>query len=212
MIRRPPRSTLFPYTTLFRSLFPNEARNYLTLHQEGAEKAVFMVGSEVDMVMEGEQPVDVNQIRELIKIVEMSDVGEVTVEEGGVKVIVRKGGAVAASAVSSPAHASPDSAQAGSTAAPQDVAVRDASARPATWRAVEAPMVGTFYRSPSPGADPFVSVGDAVEEGQTLCILEAMKLMNEISAEEPGIIREIPVADAEPVEYGTVLFYYEPGA
>ena len=73
-------------------------------------------------------------------------------------------------------------------------------------------MVGTYYSAPSPGAAPFVSVGDTVAEGQTLCILEAMKLMNEIAAEEAGIIREISVANAAAVEYGTVLFYYEPVA
>jgi oxaloacetate decarboxylase alpha subunit len=73
-------------------------------------------------------------------------------------------------------------------------------------------MVGTFYRSPSPGTDAFVKVGDAVEEGQPLCILEAMKLMNEIEAPESGTIRECPLTDASSVEYGTVLFYYEPSA
>jgi oxaloacetate decarboxylase alpha subunit len=73
-------------------------------------------------------------------------------------------------------------------------------------------MVGTFYRSPTPGAPPYVEVGDTVAEGQPLCILEAMKLMNEITAEEPGVIREVLLADATPVEYGTVLFYYEPVA
>jgi oxaloacetate decarboxylase alpha subunit len=73
-------------------------------------------------------------------------------------------------------------------------------------------MVGTFYAAPSPGADPYVMVGDTVVEGQTLCILEAMKLMNEITAEEAGIIREVVAVNAQPVEYGTVLFYYEPVA
>ena len=71
-------------------------------------------------------------------------------------------------------------------------------------------MVGTFYESAAPGNPPFVSVGDQVSEGQTLCILEAMKLMNEIAAEEAGVIREVCVDNASPVEYGTVLFYYEP--
>ena len=94
--------------------------------------------------------------------------------------------------------------------APQDPAVRDNAERPSSWVPVEAPMVGTFYRSPSPGADAFVSVGDSVTEGQTLCILEAMKLMNEIAAEEAGVIQEVCVGDADAVEYGTVLFYYEP--
>ncbi len=193
---------------LMYALFPNEARNYLTLHQEGAESAVFMTGEEINTVMEGDQPVDVNQIRELIKIVELSGVNEVTVEEGGSKVIVRKGAVLEMAPVAASAAAVPDSAP--GQAAPQDVAVKDPSERPASWKKVVAPMVGTFYRAPSPGAPEFVNVGDVIEEGQALCILEAMKLMNEITAEEPGVIREICVGNAEPVEYGTVLFYYEP--
>jgi oxaloacetate decarboxylase alpha subunit len=194
---------------LMYALFPNEARNYLTLHQEGAEQAVFMMGEEVKTMMEGEEPVDVNQIRELIKIVEMSEINEVTVEEAGSKVVVRKGAALAApvASVESTNDAEDTSDEA---SAPQDVAVRDSAERPSTWLPIEAPMVGTFYRSPSPGADAFVSVGDEVEEGETLCILEAMKLMNEIAAEEPCVIREVCLGDAEAVEYGTVLFYYEP--
>ena len=71
---------------------------------------------------------------------------------------------------------------------------------------VASPMVGTFYRAPAPDADPYVQVGDRVSLGQTLCILEAMKLMNELEAEVAGTIREICVENAEPVEYGQVLF------
>lgn len=71
-------------------------------------------------------------------------------------------------------------------------------------------MVGTFYVAPAPGADPFVQVGDEVSAGQTLCIVEAMKLMNEITAEEVGTVREVCLNDADPVEFGTVLFYIEP--
>jgi len=193
---------------LMYALFPNEARTYLTTHQEGAESAVFMMGGEYETVRE-EESVDVNQIRELIKIVETSGVNEVTVEEAGTKVVIRRGAAVAvADADPGPAAAAHPAAT--EQAAPTDVAVRDDAERPASWKRVIAPMVGTVYRAPSPGADAFVDVGDTVEEGQALCILEAMKLMNEITAEEPGIIREIPVANADPVEYGTVLFYYEP--
>lgn len=199
---------------LMYALFPNEARNYLTLHQEGAEGSVFLMGDEVDTIREDES-VDVNQIRELIKIVEMSEVNEVTVEEGGVKVVVRRGAtgepSVDLDAVPVAAPVAAESNPSVETP-PQDVAVHDEGERPATWKTVIAPMVGTFYRCPSPGADPFVEVGDAVEEGQTLCILEAMKLMNEIAAEETGVIREIALVDAEPVEYGTVLFYYEPSS
>ena len=75
---------------------------------------------------------------------------------------------------------------------------------------IEAPMVGTFYRAPQPGAPPFVQEGDAVAAGQTLCILEAMKLMNEIKAETEGVVRAIHVQNAEPVEFGQLLFELEP--
>ena len=75
---------------------------------------------------------------------------------------------------------------------------------------VESPMVGRFYRSPAPGSPSFVEEGDAVAPGQTLCILEAMKLMNEVKAEIEGVVRRIHVGDAEPVEYGQLLFELEP--
>ena len=75
---------------------------------------------------------------------------------------------------------------------------------------VESPMVGTFYRAPAPGEAPFVEVGDAVERARRLCILEAMKLMNEIKAEQEGVVRRIAVENAQPVEYGDVLFELEP--
>lgn len=192
---------------LMYALFPDPARDYLTLHQDGAEKAVFMMGEEFDTIKEDTE-VDVNQIRELIKIVELSDIGEVTVEDAGTKVTVRKSGVVVAPAGATPAaSAQPSTAADTESPAPVDAAP---STRPATWKEVISPMVGTFYRSPSPGADVFVSEGDEFEEGQTLCILEAMKLMNEIQAEEAGVIREVAAQNAEAVEYGTVLFYYEP--
>jgi acetyl-CoA carboxylase biotin carboxyl carrier protein len=75
---------------------------------------------------------------------------------------------------------------------------------------VEAPMVGVFYRAPQPGAPPYVEEGDTVAPGQTLCVLEAMKLMNEIKADLPGIVRAIHVGNAEPVEFGQLLFELEP--
>jgi len=190
---------------LMYALFPNEARNYLTLHQEGAEKAVFMMGEEVNTVMEGDAPVDVNQIRELIKVVEASDINEIIIEEAGSTVTVRKGVCGPAAPVAS-APAAPVESDA--PAAPEP-AVVDASAKPATWKPVIAPMVGTFYSSASPGAAAYVEVGTVVEEGQVLCILEAMKLMNEITAEEAGVVREVCVKNADAVEYGTVLFYIE---
>jgi oxaloacetate decarboxylase alpha subunit len=191
---------------LMYALFPNEARAYLTQHQEGVEKAVFMTAEEINAYRE-EESVDVNQIRELIKIVEQSDVAEVVVEEAGSKIIVRKSATEVAPVVVS---AAPQSAAPGPAAGATNPAESTQGERPSTWRTVIAPMVGTFYESASPGAEPFVRVGDSVVEGAVLCILEAMKLMNEIVAEEPGVVREIAVANAAPVEYGTVLFYYEP--
>ncbi|NBI32682.1 acetyl-CoA carboxylase biotin carboxyl carrier protein, partial [Enterorhabdus sp. P55] len=86
----------------------------------------------------------------------------------------------------------------------------DGKERPATWQAVTAPMVGTYYEAPAPGEPPFVREGDEVAANETLCIVEAMKLMNEITAEEMGTVREVCLEDATPVEYGTVLFYIEP--
>jgi oxaloacetate decarboxylase alpha subunit len=185
---------------LMYALFPNEARNYLTLHQEGAEKAVFLMSEEINTVKE-EASVDVNQIRELIKIVELSDVNEVVVEEAGTKVVVRRGAGVTATSSGAAAPA---------TEAESPAPAASSGEHPAHWKKVISPMVGTFYRSPSPGAESFVKAGDTVAEGDPLCILEAMKLMNEITAEEAGVIREIPVGNGEAVEYGTVLFYYEP--
>lgn len=75
---------------------------------------------------------------------------------------------------------------------------------------VESPMVGTFYRAPAPGAEPFVKEGDYVEKGQTLCIIEALKVMNEIESEVSGIVKKILVENGQPVEYGQPLFYIEP--
>ncbi|MBI2536887.1 MAG: acetyl-CoA carboxylase biotin carboxyl carrier protein, partial [Gemmatimonadetes bacterium] len=78
------------------------------------------------------------------------------------------------------------------------------------WLDINSPMVGTFYARPEPGADPYVRVGSRISVGQTLCIIEAMKIMNPLDAELSGVIREIPVEDAQPVEFGQVLFRVDP--
>jgi oxaloacetate decarboxylase alpha subunit len=190
---------------LMYALFPNEARTYLSTHREGAESAVFLMSEEIGTYRE-EDSVDVNQIREIIKMVEASDVAEVVIEEGENRVVIRKSSAMSATVVT----AAPAPAAVAATPVEAPTAALGTEDRPREWRTVVAPMVGTFYEAPSPGSPAFVKVGDQVAEGQPLCVVEAMKLMNEITAEEAGIIREIGVSNADSVEYGTVLFYYEP--
>ncbi len=192
---------------LMYALFPNEARTYLSKHRT-SEKVDFLLEQESSGTKEDDY-VDINQIRELVKVAEESGVGEIVVEEEGVRIAVRMPGEGV------PMQAAP--AAPAVQAQPQEVASAPSKAeadandsRPATWYAVTAPMVGTYYEAPGPGDKPFVSVGDEVAAGETLCIVEAMKLMNEITAEEMGTVREVCLQDATPVEFGTVLFYIEP--
>jgi oxaloacetate decarboxylase alpha subunit len=139
------------------------------------------------------------RIRELVRIVQESGIGEVTIEEAGMRVSVRSSDEPA----TAPGPAAP-------LAEPEAEAEPVAASPPNGLIRVEAPMVGTFYRGPQPGAPPFVEEGQPVSVGQTLCILEAMKLMNEVKAEVPGIVRSIHVENAQPVEYGQLLFELEP--
>ena len=153
--------------------------------------------------------VDINQIRELVRVAEESGVGEIVVEEEGTRIAVRMPGTMSSEAMAAMSAAAPVAAVATAPAAAAPAAASD-SDRPSNWYAVTAPMVGTFYSSPAPGEPPFVEVGDEVAANQTLCIVEAMKLMNEITAEEMGTVREVCLEDASPVEFGTVLYYVEP--
>ena len=135
------------------------------------------------------------KIRDVVRIVQETGVGEITIEEDGMRVSVRRTADVAPLPIAAPAELT----------APEPIAPRsDAFLR------IESPMVGTFYRSPAPGSPAFVEEGDAVAPGQTLCILEAMKLMNEVKAELEAVVRKIHVGNAEPVEYGQLLFELEP--
>ena len=136
------------------------------------------------------------QIRSVVRIVQESGVGEITVEEDGVRVSVRRSVAEPVAGLRREAPGAPADVPAAASA--DGVVI------------VESPMVGTFYRAPRPGAPPFVEEGDPVSPGQVLCILEAMKLMNEVKAEIEAIVRRIHVGDAQPVEYGQVLFELEP--
>ncbi len=189
---------------LMYALFPNEARTYLSKHRT-SEKVDFLLEEESSMTKEDDY-VDINQIRELVRVAEESGVGEIVVEEEGARISVRMPGVAASAPVA--AAAAPVAAAAPAAAAPAPAA--DSAARPAGWHCVTSPMVGTFYAAPAPGEPAFVKVGDEVAANQTLCIVEAMKLMNEIGAEEMGTVREVCVEDATPVEFGTPLFYIEP--
>jgi oxaloacetate decarboxylase alpha subunit len=141
--------------------------------------------------------------------VKESGVGEIVVEEEGMRIAVRMPSAAAA-VVAAPVATAAASQASAEPAPKKEAPAKEDAAHPANWYAVRAPMVGTFYAAPAPGEPPFVQVGDEVAARQTLCIVEAMKLMNEIEAEEMGTVREVCLEDATPVEYGTVLFWIEP--
>jgi oxaloacetate decarboxylase alpha subunit len=140
------------------------------------------------------------RIRELVRIVQETGIGEVTIEEAGMRVSVRR------TEDRAPVRVAEE------IAAPlaAEGLVEPVPVAPNGLVRVEAPMVGTFYRAPQPGAAPFVEEGAPVGAGQTLCILEAMKLMNEVKADVDGIVRTIHVENAQPVEFGQLLFELEP--
>jgi oxaloacetate decarboxylase alpha subunit len=176
---------------LLLALFGEEAEPLLETIRGRARREESLAAGGVDQTR-------AERIREIVRVVQESGVAEVTIEEAGMRVTVRRteeGGSAPA------APEAPETAEPEPTAGepPSDGMVR-----------VEAPMVGTFYRAAEPGAAPFVEEGDAVAPGQTLCILEAMKLMNEIKAEVEAIVRTIHARNAEAVEYGQLLLELEP--
>jgi len=174
----------------------------LALFGEAAERLLRTVRArargEESLAASGVEESRADRIRELIELVQESGIGEVTIEEGEMRVTVRR-----SEERSLPVEA---------PLAPPNEEVVDTPGEPVDngFVRVESPMVGTFYRASQPGAAPFVEVGDIVVTGQTLCILEAMKLMNEVKAETEAVIRAICVGNAEPVEYGQLLFELEP--
>jgi len=150
--------------------------------------------------------VDISQIRKLIRLIQSTDVTEIEVTEGDHSVRVSRQGAVATVTPAAPYFAAPATPMAAPVAAPAAAPAEE----PADENIVASPMVGTFYRSPSPDADPFVSEGAKVKKGDTLCIIEAMKLMNEIEAEYDGVVEKVLLENASPVEYGQALFVITP--
>jgi oxaloacetate decarboxylase alpha subunit len=150
---------------------------------------------------------NLQDIKELIKLINETDINEVSLESEGVKVAIRKGGGkfYEGQSYTPPPRGMTEPSERAETvpAAPAPAEKKEARSG---FTPVVAPMVGTFYRTPSPDAPPFVKSGDHVHPGQTLCIIEAMKLMNEIECEINGVIAEVMVENGQPVEYGQTLF------
>lgn len=149
---------------------------------------------------------NLKEIKEMIALMNENDLMELEIEKDGMRIKLRKTtgepqGAHPSVVIERPAFS--DSARQGSVEIPQQ-------AGSSTSVEIKAPMVGTFYRAPSPEAPPYVEVGQTVEPGQVICIIEAMKLMNEIKSEIKGKIIEITVENAEPVEFGQTMFIIEP--
>jgi oxaloacetate decarboxylase alpha subunit len=172
------------------AMFGSEAEALLrTIRQRHSRESSLLVG-DVDLQR-------AERIRELVRIVQESGVGEIEIEDEGMRVSVRRADEPATALASSPGGVAVSALEHGE--ATETAAFR-----------VESPMVGVFYRAPQPGAPPFVEVGDVVIAGQTLCVLEAMKLFNELKAELDGRVRAIHADNGQPVEYGTLLFELEP--
>lgn len=143
---------------------------------------------------------DLRKLKKLIDLVEESGITELEVTEGEEKVRIAK----APGPVAQQVYMAPPPVHA--PVAPSVAAVEDAKSGLPEGQVIKSPMVGTFYRSASPGSDPFVDIGSPIKEGDTLCIIEAMKLLNEIESDCAGTVKAILVENGQPVEYGEPLF------
>ncbi len=164
--------------------------------------------------------IDLRYVKKLIEMLDGSTVDSIEISsDKGMKLRISKSpqqraamnlapaalqAPVAVAAPVLPVAAAVRPAEEGGTAAPKAEAPKSAALE------IKSPMVGTFYASPEPGAKPYISVGDRVSKGQIVCIIEAMKIMNELESEFDGVVREVNVTDAHPVEYGQVLFRIDP--
>ena len=152
---------------------------------------------------------DIRKVKKLIELLEESGISELEIHEGEESVRISR----YSQAPAAPAYMPPPAAAMPQVSVPmgetQPAAAGEAAAEEISGHAINSPMVGTFYRAPSPGAKPFVEVGDHVNVGDTLCIVEAMKLLNQIESDKVGTVKAILVENGQPVEYGEPLFIVE---
>ena len=149
---------------------------------------------------------DIRKVKKLIELLEESNIAELEIHEGEESVRISRTGPVATQVMSAPAMAT---APVVAVAAPQETPDVASGEPEISGHKVISPMVGSFYRSASPGSAPFVEVGQSVNVGDTLCIIEAMKLLNQIEADKAGTIKAILADNGEPIEYGQTLFVIE---
>ena len=152
---------------------------------------------------------NLKEIKEIITLMNENNLNEIEIEREGLKLKLRKSaeGVIVGAPTHYAVESLPAPKAAASIAAPASSAAGDVSKNN---KDIKSPMVGTFYRSPSPEAEAFIEVGQTVEVGQVVCIVEAMKLMNEIKSEVRGKVTEVAVQNAEPVEFGQTLFVVDP--
>jgi acetyl-CoA carboxylase biotin carboxyl carrier protein len=154
---------------------------------------------------------DIKQIQELVKLINKTNIGEITIEEEGVKITVKQKKDPVQHIVANAAPATYAAPAAAPAAAPPPAATKPAAEPKAdNLLTIKSPMIGTFYRQAGPGKPVFASVGDEVTAGKVVCIIEAMKLFNEIESEVKGKIVKVLVEDASPVEYDQPLFLVDP--
>jgi acetyl-CoA carboxylase biotin carboxyl carrier protein len=151
---------------------------------------------------------DIRKVKKLIEMLENSSLNEIVIKEGeeSVKLVKSAGNIQTPQMIAaSPQFLAPAIEE----KEPEEKTKEEPEDKIISGKSINSPMVGTFYSSPNPGADSFVKVGDKVSEGDVLCIIEAMKMMNEVKSDYSGIIKEILISDADPVEYGEALFIIE---
>ena len=148
---------------------------------------------------------DIRKVKKLIELLEESGIAEIEIKEGEESVRISRQSQAAPAMVAAPAPMAPPPVPVAAAPAAETPAAEPA-AEAIEGHAIKSPMVGTFYRAPSPGASPFVEVGQTVSAGDTLCIIEAMKLLNQIEADKAGTIKAILVENGQPVEYDQPLF------